>query len=334
MGPRAGVKDVARHAGVSVGTVSNVLNRPDAVAASTRERVEAAMVELGFVRNASARQLRAGRSQTVGAILMDLSNPFYTELARGIEDRLAQDDQTLMLCSSDEDAEREGRYLRLFAEQGVRGVLVTPFSTTKDRLKQLARLGIPSVLMDARSTKISSVGVDNVAGAKAAVGHLLEQGHRRIGFVNGPLEIQQCRDRAQGAADAVTEAGFDPDAVLVTRIVDPMTADQGQIALTGLLDEATGITAVFCVNDIVALGAMRELRLRQMAIPEEMAVVGYDDIHFAAELMTPLTSVRQPMHQLGWTAVDLLLTKSDEIEHVQFTPELIVRQSSTFRRHV
>lgn len=334
MGPRAGVKDVARHAGVSVGTVSNVLNRPDAVAASTRERVEAAMVELGFVRNASARQLRAGRSQTVGAILMDLSNPFYTELARGIEDRLAQDDQTLMLCSSDEDAEREGRYLRLFAEQGVRGVLVTPFSTTKDRLKQLARLGIPSVLMDARSTKISSVGVDNVAGAKAAVGHLLEQGHRRIGFVNGPLEIQQCRDRAQGAADAVTEAGFDPDAVLVTRIVDPMTADQGQIALTGLLDEATGITAVFCVNDIVALGAMRELRLRQMAIPEEMAVVGYDDIHFAAELMTPLTSVRQPMHQLGWTAVDLLLTKSDEIEHVQFTPELIVRQSSTFRRDV
>lgn len=334
MGPRAGVKDVARHAGVSVGTVSNVLNRPDAVAASTRERVEAAMVELGFVRNASARQLRAGRSQTVGAILMDLSNPFYTELARGIEDRLAQDDQTLMLCSSDEDAEREGRYLRLFAEQGVRGVLVTPFSTTTDRLKQLARLGIPSVLMDARSTKISSVGVDNVAGAKAAVSHLLEQGHRRIGFVNGPLEIQQCRDRAQGAADAVTEAGFDPDAVLVTRIVDPMTADQGQIALTGLLDEATGITAVFCVNDIVALGAMRELRLRQMAIPEEMAVVGYDDIHFAAELMTPLTSVRQPMHQLGWTAVDLLLTKSDEIEHVQFTPELIVRQSSTFRRDV
>ena len=334
MGPRAGVKDVARHAGVSVGTVSNVLNRPDAVAASTRERVEAAMVELGFVRNASARQLRAGRSQTVGAILMDLSNPFYTELARGIEDRLAQDDQTLMLCSSDEDAEREGRYLRLFAEQGVRGVLVTPFSTTKDRLKQLARLGIPSVLMDARSTKISSVGVDNVAGAKAAVSHLLEQGHRRIGFVNGPLEIQQCRDRAQGAADAVTEAGFDPDAVLVTRVVDPMTADQGQIALTGLLDEATGITAVFCVNDIVALGVMRELRLRQMAIPEEMAVVGYDDIHFAAELMTPLTSVRQPMHQLGWTAVDLLLTKPDEIEHVQLTPELIVRQSSTFRRDV
>ncbi len=331
---RAGVKDVARQAGVSVGTVSNVLNRPDAVAAPTRERVEAAMAELGFVRNASARQLRAGRSQTVGAILMDLSNPFYTELARGIEDRLAQDDQTLMLCSSDEDAEREARYLRLFAEQGVRGVLVTPFSTTKDRLKQLAKLGIPSVLIDARGGRLSSVSVDNVAGAKAAVTHLLEQGHRRIGFVNGPIEIQQCEDRAKGAQAAVQAAGLAPDDVLVTRTADPMSADEGQRALAGLLDEGTGVTAVFCVNDIVALGVMRELRLRQLAIPDDMAVVGYDDIHFAAELMTPLTSVRQPMHQLGWTAVDLLLTAPDEVKHVEFTPELIVRQSSTFQRPV
>lgn len=332
MGSRAGVKDVARQAGVSVGTVSNVLNRPDAVALSTRQRVESAMADLGFVRNASARQLRAGKSQTVGAILMDLSNPFYTELARGIEDRLAQDDQTLMLCSSDEDPEREARYLRLFAEQGVRGVLVTPFSTTKGRLRQLANIGIPSVLIDARSSRISSVGVDNVAGAKAAVTHLLQQGHRRIGFINGPLEIQQCQERGQGAVDAVAAAGLSPDEVLVTRTADPMNADQGQRAVSGLLDDATGITAVFCVNDIVALGVMRELRVRQLSIPDDIAVVGYDDIHFAAELMTPLTSVRQPMHQLGWTAVDLLLTSTDEVKHVEFTPELIVRVSSAFQR--
>ena len=332
MAARAGVKDVARRAGVSVGTVSNVLNRPDAVATATRERVEAAMAELGFVRNASARQLRAGRSQTVGAILMDLSNPFYTELARGIEDRLATDDHTLMLCSSDEDADREARYLRLFAEQGVRGVLVTPFSTTKERLRQLARLGIPAVLIDSRSTRVSSVGVDNVAGAKAAVAHLLEQGHRRIGFVNGPLEIQQCHDRAAGAEAAVVEAGLTPDDVLVKRTVDPMNADQGQRAIAALLDAGSGVTAVFCVNDIVALGVMRELRLRHLAIPDDIAVIGYDDIHFAAELMTPLTSVRQPMNQLGWTAVDLLLSEPTEVRHVEFTPELIVRESSRFRR--
>jgi LacI family transcriptional regulator len=333
MALRAGVKDVARHAGVSVGTVSNVLNRPEAVAATTRERVEAAMAELGFVRNASARQLRAGRSQTVGAILMDLSNPFYTELARGIEDRLALDDHTLMLCSSDEDEDREARYLRLFAEQGVRGILVTPFSTTKDRLKQLARLGIPAVLIDARSSRISSVGVDNVAGATAAVTHLLDQGHRRIGFVNGPLAIQQCHDRAIGAAAAVRDAGLAPGEVLVQRTVDPMTADQGQAAARAMLDEAPDVTAIFCVNDIVALGVMRELRLRGLHIPHDVAVVGYDDIHFAAELMTPLTSVRQPMHQLGWTAVDLLMRDSAEVQHVQFTPELIVRQSSSHRRN-
>lgn len=331
---RAGVKDVARQAGVSVGTVSNVLNRPEAVALATRERVEAAMTELGFVRNASARQLRAGRSQTVGAILMDLSNPFYTELARGIEDRLAQDDQTLMLCSSDEDPEREARYLRLFAEQGVRGVLVTPFSTTKDRLKQLSKLGIPSVLIDARSEQLPSVSVNNVAGAQDAVAHLLEQGHRRIGFVNGPLAIQQCADRAVGAAAAVRKAGLDPGTVLVGRTADPMSADEGQAAVSKLLDEAPDVTAVFCVNDIVALGVMRELRLRHLRIPQDIAVVGYDDIHFAAELMTPLTSVRQPMHQLGWTAVDLLLSQPDSVEHVEFTPELIVRESSSYHRAV
>ncbi len=331
---RAGVKDVARHAGVSVGTVSNVLNRPQAVAVPTRERVESAMVELGFVRNASARQLRAGRSQTVGAILMDLSNPFYTELARGIEDRLAQDDHTLMLCSSDEDPDREARYVRLFAEQGVRGVLVTPFSTTRDRLKQLAKLGIPAVLIDARSARFPSVSVDNVAGAKAAVAHLLEQGHRRIGFVNGPLEIQQCADRAEGVRQAVAEAGLLAEDVLISRSVDPTTADEGQRAVSALLDDDTGATAIFCVNDIVALGVMRELRLRHLTIPDDMAVVGYDDIHFAAELMTPLTSVRQPMHQIGWTAVELLLAEPAEVRHVEFTPELVIRQSSTFQRAV
>ncbi|MEN0072661.1 MAG: LacI family DNA-binding transcriptional regulator, partial [Propionicimonas sp.] len=127
---RASVKDVAELAGVSVGTVSNVLNRPESVAERTREKVEAAMAELHFLRNASARQLRAGISTTVGAVLVDLGNPFYTEIARGIEDRLAMEGHTLLLCSSDEDAEREAYFLRQFAEQGVYGILVTPMSST------------------------------------------------------------------------------------------------------------------------------------------------------------------------------------------------------------
>ncbi|MCC6496758.1 MAG: LacI family DNA-binding transcriptional regulator [Propionibacteriaceae bacterium] len=326
---RASVKDVAAAAGVSVGTVSNVLNRPDTVAAKTRARVEQAMAELNFHRNASARQLRAGVSRTVGAIVMDVGNPFYTELARGIEDRLAIDDHTLILCSSDDDPRREARFLRLLAEQGVRGVLVTPMSTTKDRLADLRRLGIPSVLMDSNSRQHASVGVDHVSGGEQAIRHLLEQGHRRILFLAGSPELQQTRHRLRGAAEAVQAAGLNPSDVLRVITLPSQTANDGQQGLIEALESGWGPTAVFCMNDIVALGAMRELRRRGLSVPADMAVVGYDDLFLAAELMTPLTSVRQPMRQLGWAAADLLLT---ETPHELFKPELIVRASSDHRR--
>lgn len=326
---RASVKDVAAAAGVSVGTVSNVLNRPDSVAEKTRVKVEQAMVDLNFHRNASARQLRAGVSRTVGAIVMDLGNPFYTELARGIEDRLAVDDHTLILCSSDEDPRREARFLRLLAEQGVRGVLVTPMSTTKDRLAALRRLGIPSVLMDSSSRDHASVSVDHVSGGRQAVAHLLSQGHRRILFLAAPEELQQTRHRLQGAVDAVGAAGLDAAEVLTVINLPAQSANEGQAGLVRALESGWEPTAVFCMNDIVALGAMRELRRRGLSVPTDMAVVGYDDLYFAAELMTPLTSVRQPMRQLGWAAADLLLT---DTPHALFEPELIVRGSSDLRR--
>jgi len=326
---RASVKDVAAAAGVSVGTVSNVLNRPDSVAEKTRTKVEQVMVELNFHRNASARQLRAGVSRTVGAIVMDVGNPYYTELARGIEDRLAVDDHTLILCSSDDDPRREARFLRLLAEQGVRGVLVTPMSTTKDRLADLRRLGIPSVLMDTTSHDHAAVGVDHVSGGRQAIAHLLDQGHRRILFLAGPEELQQTRHRLQGAVDAVRAAGLDVADVLHVINLPTVSANDGQDGLVDALESGWEPTAVFCMNDIVALGAMRELRLRGLSVPADMAVVGYDDNYLAAELMTPLTSVRQPMRQLGWAAADLLLT---DTTHALFEPELIIRASSDFLR--
>ncbi|HEY3337957.1 MAG TPA: LacI family DNA-binding transcriptional regulator [Propionicimonas sp.] len=326
---RASVKDVAAAAGVSVGTVSNVLNRPESVADKTRAKVEQAMEELNFHRNASARQLRAGVSHTVGAIVMDVGNPFYTELARGIEDRLAIDDHTLILCSSDDDPRREARFLRLLAEQGVRGVLVTPMSTTKDRLSALRRLGIPSVLMDSSSHEHAAVGVDHVSGGRQAIAHLLAKGHRHILFLAGPQELQQTRHRLKGAVEAIQSAGLDPSEVLKVVTLPALTANDGQQGLIEALESGWGPTAVFCMNDITALGAMRELRLRGLSVPSDMAVVGYDDLYLAAELMTPLTSVRQPMRQLGWAAADLLLT---DTPHTLFEPELVVRASSDFQR--
>lgn len=327
---RASVKDVAQLAGVSVGTVSNVLNRPDAVSERTRVRVEQAMAELNFHRNASARQLRAGVSRTVGVIVMDVGNPYYTELARGIEDRLAEDDHTLILCSSDGDPRREERFLRLLAEQGVRGVLVTPMATTTERLGNLRRLGIPSVLMDSSQKQHPSVGVDHVSGGRQAAAHLLDHGHRRILFVGGPADLPQTRHRLRGTVEAIQAAGLDPVAVLdVVNLATP-TANDGQRALAAVLDSGRPApTAAFAMNDIVALGVMRELRRRGLAIPHDLAVVGYDDLYFASELMTPLSSVRQPMRQLGRAAADLLLTGHP---HSLFEPELVVRASSDLSR--
>lgn len=331
---RASINDVARLAGVSLGTVSNVLNRPDRVAPATREKVERAIAELSFVRNGSARQLRAGKITTVGAVLLDIANPFFTEVARGIEDRLAEDDYTLMLASSDEDPRREARYLRLFEEHGVLGVLATPAGDDLEPLMRLRERGLGIVLLDRTSPDpgICSVAVDDVAGAAMAVEHLISQGHERIGLVNGPPSIKQCVDRRAGAVRALTEAGLDPAEALVEVVVPSLNATGGEQGVTELLAGGPAPSALFCVNDLTALGAMRVLRAHGLSIPGDMAVVGYDDVDFAAMLMTPLTSVRQPTHQLGHLAADMLLRSAgpehEPARQVVFTPELVVRESS------
>lgn len=326
---RANVKDVALLAKVSVGTVSNVLNRPDLVTARTRARVEAAMAELHFHRNASARHLRAGVSSTVGAIVSDVSNPFYTELIRGIEDRLAAEDHTLIICSSDADPAREARFLRLLTEQGVRGVLITPMATTSERLDELRALGMPSVLMDTNVPDQPCVGVDNVLGGRIVTAHLLQAGHRRIAVLAASRNLQPSDQRVQGAVQAVFEAGLDPATVLKVVHLPEATANRGQEALAPILDSPNPPTAVFAINDVVALGVMRELRRRSIVVPSEVAVVGYDDLFLAAELMVPLSSVRQPMREMGWAAADLLISGNP---HPTFVPELIVRASSDHRR--
>jgi LacI family transcriptional regulator len=311
---RASIADVARAAGVSVGTVSNVLNRPERVLPGTRERVEAAIEELSFVRNGSARQLRAGTITTIGAIVLDIANPFFTDVARGIEERLDRDDFTLMVASSDDDPEREQRYLRLFEEHGVQGVMVVPATDDIEHLLAIRRRGTGVVLLDRPSS----------------ARHLLDEGHTRIVFLNGPHTIRQCADRHEGVVKELAAAGLDPASALQEITVSSLNAEGGEAAIRGLLESGERPTAVFCVNDLVALGVLRTLRTENIAVPTDMAVVGYDDVAFAAELSTPLTSIRQPTHELGARAADLLLSGPDgEAEHVMFQPTLVVRGSSS-----
>lgn len=328
---RTSINDVAKAAGVSVGTVSNVLNRPERVLPATRDRVLTAIEELAFVPNGSARQLRAGTITTVGALVLDIANPFFTEVVRGVEDRLAQDDYTLMLASSDEDPARESRYLRLFEEHGVYGVLVVPSGDNLDRLELMRERGIRVVLLDRPShlPGIPSAAVDDVLGGKLAVHHLLELGHTSIAMINGAHTVRQCADRWEGAVQAVTEAGLDPKRTLREIQVPSLNSAGGERgAATVLSRKRNRATAIFCVNDLTALGAMRALREQSVPVPEEMAVVGYDDIGFAAELAIPLTSVRQPTHELGYRAADLLLAPATPDEQVMFSPELVIRSSS------
>jgi LacI family transcriptional regulator len=331
--PRVRIGEVARAAAVSIGTVSNVLNNPALVAPATRRRVVEAIDALGFVRNGSARQLRAGRSNAVGAVVLDIGNPFFTEAARGIEDRLGENDHVLMLCSSHEDVHQEARYLRLLEEQRVGGILVTPADGDVSRYAGVRERGTPVVLLDhiGPLRTLCSVAVDDVRGGELAATHLLERGHRRIAFVNGPATIRQCADRRRGVRRALRVHGIDPAARLVEITAPALNADGGEAALERILSRQRPPTAVVCVNDLTALGVLRGLRRRGLRAPDDLAVVGYDDVEFARMLSTPLTSVRQPKYQLGRAAADLLLAEAQE-EHrhrrVLFQPELVVRESS------
>jgi LacI family transcriptional regulator len=332
------VRDVATRAGVSVGTVSNVLNRPDKVSPRTVEKVRAAIDELGFVRNDAARQLRAGRSLSIGLIVLDVANPFFTDVARGAEDRAAEDGLTVLLGNSDENEDREAAYLDLFEKQRVHGVLISPVGDASSRLDALHRRGIPAVLVDRPTTdaRFSSVAVDDVAGGYLAARHLLETGRRRIAFVGGPEELRQVADRLAGAKKAVGET---PDASLEYIATDGLTVLQGRMVGENVRERRSEDLpdALFAANDLVAMGLLQALSMMgALAVPDDIAIVGYDDIDFASAAVVPLTSIRQPSSLIGSTAVDLLMKEADapaefQREHVVFQPELIVRESSAPR---
>ncbi|MHC5560880.1 LacI family DNA-binding transcriptional regulator [Kocuria sp. U4B] len=329
------VKDVAQLAGVSVGTVSNVLNHPDRVTPATRERVQTAIEKLGFVRNAAASQLRAGLSRSVGLIVLNASNPFFTELARGAEDHAASQGINVLVGHSGEDAKREADYLDLFEEQRVRGVLISPVGDVSARLARLRSRGIPTVLVDRQTYRedFSSVSVDDVKGGRLAVSHLVSLGRRRITFAGGPISLRQVRDRLDGARTALQEAGLPGPEVLET---SAMTTAAGREAADAILrlPAVERPEAIFAANDLLALGLMQGLLFRgSVRVPEDIALIGYDDIDFAASAAVPLSSVRQNAVGLGRAAMELLLTEASagpgfEPRQLITEPELVVRAST------
>jgi LacI family transcriptional regulator len=324
------IKDVARQAGVSVGTVSNVINRPEIVSDTIRARVTKVIEELGYVRSESARQLRAGRSRIMALLVLDMGNPFFVDVARGAERAARAAGLGVMVCNSGQDPAEEAEYLSLFAEQRVRGVLVTPADANGTNITAFRRHHIPYVMVDrvVPSEESCSVSVDDVTGGRLAVQHLVQTGHRHVAYINGPAALAQCRDRQAGAESAIG------DGTLTVLEVEHMTVASGRDAGARLLGLADRPTAVFCVNDLVALGVLQAMFAAGVRVPQEMAIVGYDDIEFAAAAAVPLTSVRQPALRLGQTAAELLIeeTGDDAADHehrrVVYQPELVARRSS------
>ncbi|MFZ3573303.1 LacI family DNA-binding transcriptional regulator [Streptomyces sp. BH097] len=338
MGQSVGIKDVAREAGVSVGTVSNVINRPEAVADATRARVQAAIERLGYVRSESARQLRAGRSRIMGLLVLDMGNPFFVDVARGAERAARDAGLGVMVCNSAQSPAEEADYLSLFAEQRVRGVLLTPAEATGPTVEAFRRHDIPFVLVDrvAEGATECSVSVDDVNGGALAVRHLVDAGHRSIAYVSGPPTLNQVADRRQGALRALKEAGL-PSSVLRELPTDRLDVAAGRDAGARLLGLTERPTAVFCANDLLALGVLQSLYAAGVRVPEDIAIVGYDDIEFASAAAVPLTSVRQPAVHMGALAADLLLEEIEaaddpesahEHRRVVLQPELVVRGSS------
>jgi len=329
------VREVAELAGVSIGTVSNVINRPEKVAQATADRVQRAISELGYVRNDSARQLRMGRSTTVGMIVLDVGNPFFAELARGAEDAALEQGLAIILGNSNHSGDRERTYIDLFSERRVAGMLISPTSDDLAALEPLADQGTTVVLVDQRpdNSRFSSVSVDDVYGGRLAGQHLLGAGRRRLAYVGGPASIPQVRDRLDGFRQAVAESGS------VAR-VEPfegreLTVLEGR--RIGELLAARSATnrpdAVFAANDLLAIGLEQAFLMSgSIRIPEDIAIVGYDDIAFAQSAVVPLTSVRQPAYELGHRSVETLANQFDTSGHdpiqLQFLPELITRQST------
>jgi LacI family transcriptional regulator len=328
------LRDVAKSAKVSVGTVSNVLNRPEIVAEKTLLRVRETIKELGFVPNGFARQLRFGNSRTIGLIVPDVANPFFTEVARGVEDGANKREYAVFLCNSDESVVKEERYINVLIEQQVRGVLFAPSDIKSNRMDEMKSRGISVTLLDReqKGNDHCSVSVDDVYGGHIAIEYLGELGHQNIAWVAGPESIPQVADRGVGVAKAAKAGGLNIETIRVQL----QNSAQGEEAAKLILQLPKMPTAVFCANDLLALGLMRGLMAAKVKVPDQVSILGYDDINFASSAAVPLSSISQPAYQMGVTAADLLLSECEDGENhhhqqIRFQPKLVERESTKKR---
>ena len=334
------IREVARQAGVSPMTVSRVINGSAGVSPATRTRVEKAIAELGYVPSRLARGLSARRTGTLALIVPDVANPFFTLIVRGAEDVARRAGYRVILCDTRADLALEREVIEEMIAHRVEGILVAPVSDrSREHLRRLARFAVPFVLIDrtVRGVDADAVLGDSAGGARRLVEHLLSLGHRRIGLIIETDDVSTARDRRRGFEAALDAAGVDRDPALVVEgAADP---SGGLAGMHRLLDLPERPTAVFTVNNLVALGAIEAVRGAGLDVPDDVALVCFDDIEYASRLHPFLTVMAQPAETFGTLGTQLLLERIDgrgpERKHVVVLPaEFVVRESCGASRTV
>lgn len=329
------IKDVARESGVNISTVSRALNDGYGVHHSTREHVLAVAARLNYRPNRVARGLVTGKSNTLALIISDIRNPFFAEVARGAEDAARAGDCDLVLCNSDLDADKQMRYVASLLEKRVDGILMNSVAAlTRAQRAQLAECGVPIVLLNRPATQsrtFSSVGVDNFAGGQLAAEYLCGLGHRYIAQISGPRRHGNMTDRARGFLHAVRDKGL-PCAPVTLHGENSFSG--GHALMRQVMEEHPQVTAVFTGNDLMAFGAVRAVLEAGRRVPDDISLIGFDGVELASVIYPPLTTIRQPSHEIGQAAVEILLkqgkratAEARDPEHRTLVVELVERQS-------
>jgi DNA-binding LacI/PurR family transcriptional regulator len=327
----ATIKRVAEHAGVSIATVSRAFASPQAVSDELRARVHEAARLLNYRPSRAARTLRVGTSQAIGVVIPDLQNPFFTDVVRGIDGVLQAAGYTLLLSNADEDAARERDVLETFRAEGVAGIIFVPINAARDTYRQLLAPPVRTVAVDRLplSLRVDLVTVDNVEGTRNGVAHLIAMGHREVALLSGPSKHSTAMEREQGYQLALRAAGLPMRPELVYR--GDFRESGGYDGIKVLMALPHRPTAVFVANNLMTLGALRALHEIGLRIPDEVALVGFDDMPWATSLNPPLTAVSQPAQEIGSSAAELLLDRiarpDQAIRHLILETKLVVRAS-------
>jgi LacI family transcriptional regulator len=332
----AGVKDVARLAGVSVATVSRVLNDSAAVTEETRARVLAAVAELGYRPNAVARSLRTDATRTIGLIIGDILNPFFTELARAVEDQARTLGYSVVIGNADERPDRQDHYVRTLLEQRVDGLLLCPTAEITPLVQDMVADGKPLVFLDRTlpGLEVPTVRADGAAAIGELVGHLSALGHRRIAFISGPALLSTGRERTAAFVDALGDHGLTVrDEYLEA---GDFQVASGRASVARLLDLEEPPEVIVAGDNLMALGALDEIRKRGLRIPSDVGLASYDDLPWFTHVDPPLTAIAQPVQELGRRAVRALIDRvaGQQVESVVLSARLVVRRSCGEPPHI